>query len=393
MPLSPNMNLPIPVPSQTGGPQYALDEQSCFQQIDSHNHSPGQGSLIPLNAINVNQDLSMSGYSVTALKSLQLNNQVISPGSSSLYMLGNDLYFADGTGAFNVQITSGNAVAVSGAVGFSGLPSGTASAAYLSFTGTFRFQSATNTGATLDVGPIKTRNTLASSNAITINAPNPLPADYSIILPASAPASNKILQMGATGAIYNNLDVDNSTLQIAGNNIQVANGGITQTQLANNSVGSNQIIDDSVVTSKILDANVTPAKRTSPALVTSDFSVAGFATTDLVAVASTTITTTAANKNIFVSIMPLYGCVFSNSITNLQFGLMVRAPGILVQNGTLVAGTVVNSTGALSVCFGLSGIYAAGIAQTYTVYILAFNPATTGSLTMTNYRLRAVELN
>lgn len=251
MPLSPNMNLPIPVPSQTGGPQYALDEQSCFQQIDSHNHTPGQGSLIPLNALNINQNLSMSGYSITSLKSLQLQNQAISPGSSSLYMSGNDLYFSDGTGAFNVQITSGNSVAVSGAVGFSGLPSGTASAAYLSVLGTFRFQSATNTAATLDVGPIKTRNTLAGSNYISLNAPNPLAGSYDIVLPANAPLSNKILQMGATGAIYNSLDVDNSTLQIVGNSIQVANAGITQTQLANNSVGTNQIINANVTRVKL----------------------------------------------------------------------------------------------------------------------------------------------
>lgn len=199
MPLSPNMNLPIPVPSQTGGPQYALDEQSCFQQIDSHNHTPGQGSLIPLNGLNINQNLDMNNFSVTNLKSLQLNNQAISPGSSSLYMLGNDLYFSDGTGAFNVQITSGNAVAVSGAVGFSGLPSGTASAAYLSILGTFRFQSATNTAATLDIGPIKTRNTLAGSNAVTINAPNPLAADYSLTLPAALPGASSFVSSDVAG--------------------------------------------------------------------------------------------------------------------------------------------------------------------------------------------------
>lgn len=199
MPLSPNMNLPIPVPSQTGGPQYALDEQSCFQQLDSHNHTPGQGVQIPVNALDINQNLSMGGLSVTDLKSVKFENQSISPGSSSLYMLGNDLYWSDGTGAFNVQITSGNAVAVSGAVGFSGLPSGTASAAYLSFTGTFRFQSATNTGATLDVGPIKTRNTTASSNAVTITPPNPLPADYTLTLPNALPAGNSFIQSDNAG--------------------------------------------------------------------------------------------------------------------------------------------------------------------------------------------------
>lgn len=251
MPLSPNMNLPIPVPSQTGGPQYALDEQSCFQQIDSHNHTPGQGSLIPLNGLNINQNLDMNNFSVTNLKSLQLNNQAISPGSSSLYMLGNDLYFSDGTGAFNVQITSGNSVAVSGAVGFSGLPSGTASAAYISVLGDFRFQSATNTAANLDVGPIKLRNTTASSNAITLSAPAPLPADYSLTLPSALPASTKIMQLASTGIISATLDADNSTIEISGNNIQVKSGGITQTQLANNSVGTNQIIDGSVTQAKL----------------------------------------------------------------------------------------------------------------------------------------------
>lgn len=272
MPLSPNMNLPIPVPSQTGGPQYALDEQSCFQQIDSHNHTPGQGSLVPLNALDVNQNLSMGGFSVTNLKSLQLNNQLISPGSSSLYMLGNDLYFADGTGAFNVQITSGNAVAVSGAVGFSGLPSGTASAAYLSLLGTFRFQSATNTAATLDVGPLKTRNTLAGSNAVTINAPNPLPADYSITLPSALPPSDRILRMSATGAISNNLDVDGSTLQIAANQIYVANNGITLTQMADNSVGTNELIDLSVTTNKIANGAVTASKLATGLTTSRDYS-------------------------------------------------------------------------------------------------------------------------
>lgn len=248
------MNLPIPVPSQTTGPQYALDEQSCFQQIDSHNHTPGQGSQIPLNALNVNQNLSMSGYSITALKSLKLNNQVISPGDSSLYMLGNNLYFSDGTGAFNVQITSGNAVAVSGAVGFSGLPSGTASAAYQSLLGAFRFQSATNTAATLDVGPVNVRNTLAGSNAVTLNAPNPLAANYSITFPAAVPPSDKILRMASTGDITNNLDVDNSTLEISSNVLKVKNLGI----------GTNQLADGSVTSAKLdpLALNVAPANRT-----------------------------------------------------------------------------------------------------------------------------------
>lgn len=194
------MNLPIPVPSQTGGPQYAQDEVSCFNQIDSHNHTSGQGVQIPLDGLNINQNLDMNNYSVTNLKSLQLNNSLVSPGSSSLFMLGNNLYFRDGTNSFDVQITSGASVNVPGSAGFTGLPSGTASAAFLPGSGTFRFESATNTGATTDIGPLKLRNAVASSNAVTITPSNPT-NNYTLTLPNDKPASSSFVVCSNTGGL------------------------------------------------------------------------------------------------------------------------------------------------------------------------------------------------
>ena len=67
---SPNMNLTIPVPTVTEGPQYAQEIQQNFNLIDSHNHTSGQGSPIPLNALTIGQNLNMNGYSVTNLKSV-----------------------------------------------------------------------------------------------------------------------------------------------------------------------------------------------------------------------------------------------------------------------------------------------------------------------------------
>lgn len=192
------MNLPIPVPSQTGGPQYAQDEVSCFQQLDSHNHTSGQGVQIPLDGLNINQNLDMNNYSVTDLKSVQFNQSVSSPGTSSLFMLGNNLYFRDGTDSFNVQITNGASVNVSGAVGFSGLPSGTASASFLPGTATFQFQSATNTGATTDIGPLKLRTTTAGSNAVTITPANPT-NNYTLTLPNALPGSDSFLVASSVG--------------------------------------------------------------------------------------------------------------------------------------------------------------------------------------------------
>jgi len=194
------MNLPIPVPSQTGGPQYAQDEVSCFNQIDSHNHTSGQGVQIPLDGLNINQNLDMNNYSITNLKSLQLNNSLVSPGSSSLFMLGNNLYFRDGTNSFDVQITSGASVNVPGSAGFTGLPSGTASAAFLPGSGTFRFESATNTGATTDIGPLKLRNAVASSNAVTITPSNPT-NNYTLTLPNDKPASSSFVVCSNTGGL------------------------------------------------------------------------------------------------------------------------------------------------------------------------------------------------
>jgi len=200
MPISPNMNLNIPTPTVTPGPQYAEDISSNFSVIDAHDHSPGSGSPVSLSGIIANVDFSMSTYGINSLKSLSLLNQSVAPGlAGSIYMSGNNLFWKDGTGSYNVQITNGNAVAVSGAVGFTGLPSGTASAAYLSGTGTFRFQSATNTAAQLDVGSVLVRKLTASSAAVTIQSSASLTADYSMTLPAALPSSNSFIQSDNAG--------------------------------------------------------------------------------------------------------------------------------------------------------------------------------------------------
>lgn len=199
MPISPNMGLNVPVPTVTPGPQYAQDISGNFNVIDSHNHSAGSGVAVPFSGLAADQDLSAGGYSIFNLKTATLNNLSVSPSlSGSLYMLGNNLFFKDGSGAFDVQITNG--ASLSGAAGtISGLPSGTASAAYLSGSGTFRFQSATNTAATMDVGPIVLRKTSALSNSITI-APNAgLASNYSLTLPAALPASTSLVQSDTSG--------------------------------------------------------------------------------------------------------------------------------------------------------------------------------------------------
>lgn len=196
---SPNMLLPIPVPSQTGGPQYALDEQSCFNQIDSHNHTTGQGVQIPTAGININADLSMNSLSVTNLKSVKFLNNIVVPGTASLYMDNDDLYWAPGSGGASVQLTIGSTIA--GAPGNITNLVPPASAVFDNPSSSFIFSSNTNIAAGMDIGPLTVRNTTVSSNGITINAPNPLAANYSLTLPPAQASTTSVIVVDNAGVM------------------------------------------------------------------------------------------------------------------------------------------------------------------------------------------------
>jgi len=231
---SPNMGLTIPVPTVTEGPQYAQEISNSFDLIDSHNHTSGQGSLIPLNALTISQNLNMNSYSVTNLKSVSLVNQITAPAENgSVYMTGDNLYWKDGTGSYNVQITNGNSLA--GAAGtITGLPTGTASAAYLSGSGTFRFQSSTNTGADVDCRTVTLRNNVALSFGMQVLPPT-LTANLQVTMPLP-PLATKLLSMTSAGALNANIDADNTTIEIVTNNLQVKDDGITTAKILNGAV-------------------------------------------------------------------------------------------------------------------------------------------------------------
>lgn len=198
MPISPNMNLSIPVVSTTTGPQYAQDVNASLNKIDGHNHTSGQGVQIPSAGLNINANVAMNGFGLTSTSILNLTSQVVVPSSGTIYRNNDDLWYVDGSGA-NVRITQGGAVAVSGAVGFSGLPFGTAGASYVSGSQKFVFQSATNTAANVDCGSLLIREVAASANAVTLSSPAALAANYTMRLPAALPAATSLVQSDSSG--------------------------------------------------------------------------------------------------------------------------------------------------------------------------------------------------
>ncbi len=204
--LSPNMNLVVPVPGVAPGPTWAQDLNASLTIVDAHNHSPGSGVQINPVGLNINADLTFQSNNATVLRSARFNpNSAPLSGSSDLgciYESGVDLYYNDGAGN-QIRITSGGSVA--GASGtITGLPSGTASAAYQSASGTFQFQQATSTAANIDGGSLVIRYPGSypspTGNYILLTAPSSLSSGYQITLPA-LPGANSALVMNSSGVI------------------------------------------------------------------------------------------------------------------------------------------------------------------------------------------------
>ena len=266
--LSPNMSLILPTVGQEPGPNWAFDLNNSLSLVDQHNHTAGSGVQITPAGLDINTDLSLQGNNLTSVKSTRYVSQ-LSPlaGGADIgcvYVSGSDLYYNDTVGN-QVRLTI--AGAVNGTPGSIGGLVAPATVTYVPANQAYVFQSNVNTSGSLDSGPIIIRNNTALSNGITLSPPTPLPANYTLTLFSTTPASKKIVTLDSLGNLAADYDVDNSTLTITSNTLKVANSGITQTQLANNSVGTNQIIDSNVTTNKIADGNVTVQKLSSTTLL------------------------------------------------------------------------------------------------------------------------------
>lgn len=210
---TPYMGLVLPVPTAELGPAWALElnnalgANALISGVDGHDHSPGKGVLITPSGISINADLPMGSNNLTSPRSIRLLNNASpitasSPDLLALYASGADLYYNDGNGN-QIRITqSGN---VSGSAGtITGLPSGTASAAYQSVAGTFQFLQSTSTAANIDVGSIIIRYPgsypTPAGNYILLTAPTSLSSGYNLELP-SLPVQTNVMALSATGVI------------------------------------------------------------------------------------------------------------------------------------------------------------------------------------------------
>ncbi len=228
-----NMNLALPIVSQTLGPAWATQLNTALTQIDSHNHTSGQGVQVPSAGVNINADLTFAGFNATSLRTTRFADQggvLTNPADvGCLYLASGNLYFNSGAGAA-VQITAGSGLAgTPGSIGGLAAP---AAVTYTSVNTTFRFTSNTNTNASIDVGNVLIRQPVANANSVTLQSPASLSANYSITLLTGLPVGQRILTIDNTGAMAAAWNVDNSTIQVSSNLIGVKAGGIGTTQIA-----------------------------------------------------------------------------------------------------------------------------------------------------------------
>lgn len=213
------MNLIVPIVGVELGPNWANDLNADLTVLDQHNHSAGSGLQINPSGLNINTDLTFNSNNAISLRSARFTPQGSALSGAQdlgcIYETGVDLYYNDGNGN-QIRITQSGSVA--GSTGtITGLPSGTAGAAYQSASGTFQFEQATSTAANLDVATVVIRYPgsypTPTGNFIALQAPTSLASGYALTLP-SLPAQQNVMVLGTSGIISSvtwNTVADNRT--------------------------------------------------------------------------------------------------------------------------------------------------------------------------------------
>lgn len=243
------MNLTLPVVSTTPGPTWANEINDALTTIGNHNHTPGNGALVPVAGLDINANLSFLGssgaFSAVDLVSTRYTNQASLGAERAIYAIGDNLYW-NTTGGVAVQITNGlNVQAAQGNI------TGLAAPASVTFAGSaYTFAQAVNTPAILDAGTVRIRDLSVGSGSIDLTSPSSS-ANYTLTFPATAPTQPRLLGWSSSG-LMNNVASDGS-LTLGATTIGIAPSGVLTAS----------INDLAVTTAKIADGAVTAGKLTA----------------------------------------------------------------------------------------------------------------------------------
>jgi hypothetical protein len=259
MPTTPNMGMSLPTVSTTVGPTWATNLNDALTTIvDPHDHTSGKGVQIPTAGINIDDDLAFNNNDATLLRSVRLSEQSAALSAATdlgcICNVGGDFYWINGDGTA-VQITDGGSLSATSLGGISGLPSGTASAAFAA--ATFTWRSATNQAATMDVGPVVIRDTAASALGITLQSPTGLAGAYALTLPSALPGATSFMRLTSAGVMAADVAPDASTIEVSGSSLRVKDLGISTAKIASGAVTRAKLESVGQMVSSSVNATVT----------------------------------------------------------------------------------------------------------------------------------------
>lgn len=277
---SPNMSLPIPTVGSQPGPDYAINVNTSLTLLDAHDHTPGRGVPITPAAMNINEDLSLNGNSLIDAISLVLSasgsasttpmSLSAAPGGESPPQY--DLWYTPDTGV-PIQITKNGIVnATASSIDGESYSSGT-------FYWTQAQDGLPTTPANFDIAAITLRPAVAlTAFGVTLQPASAIASQYSINLPL-LPADQKFLTLDQSGNMVATWDVDDVTIEVATNVVQVKNQGITAAKIANNTITTSQISNT---------AGITKTQLADSAFQNTTVTLTAIATSATVRVATTT---------------------------------------------------------------------------------------------------------
>lgn len=252
-----DMNLTLPTVSTTPGPLWATEINTALNTISDHNHTFGNGALIPSAALDINADLSFAGNRATNLGGSLYTNLTATPTfTNGVYCRSGNLYFRDGAGN-EIPITSGgNVVGSAGTI--TGMSGTTAAATYDVGSGAFIFTQNTNQAASFDVGPITVRRTTASSDGVTIT-PASGTTNWTLTLPSDVPAANSFVTATTGGAL----------------GYVSQTGGITGGMIAGTTITGSNIASATITNNKLAALNTGPSASGSGSTSSASFTQIG----------------------------------------------------------------------------------------------------------------------
>lgn len=231
---TPNMNLTLPSPSVTPGPDWASQIIAALEAIDAHTHSSGSGVQVSPAGFNVSSAVDflnqiLKGLSLARFTSKSAVLAADGTNKNQLYVVLGELYYQDSAGN-NVKLTT--AGSVNGSPGnITGMSGTTSAVTYSNVAKSFAFTQDTGIAAKIACGDLIISETVVSANTVTLKSPSSLASSYSLTLPAALPASTKLVSLTNAGVLGNAIDVDGASLEQSGTTLQVKDGGITRPKL------------------------------------------------------------------------------------------------------------------------------------------------------------------